>query len=541
MGSDYIRLNLASAIFPFFSEMSGRTIIMPGSDENFDRYNAANTTPDKGVPQVFYMHNVVPTSGGFQSIGYDEVLNGLSNATDFDTCFPVLDPTGNTFLFVPGGGKCYVYDGNIGQWVSLSPFSAGEIAANTLVTTALVSGTTYIFFAGIGCFTYDSTSQSLVPVTLTGLTIANTLAICAANGYLIACSKDSIAWSSLTDPTNFTPNIQTGAGGGAVQDAKGPIKFIVSIPGGFLIYCEKNVVGASYTANTNFPYIIVEVVGSGGVNTIDNVGYQGNLPYHVAMTSAGIQQVSLNSAIPTMPEVSEFLTSQIFEDFDEDAVEFSSQYVGSQLTIKIASVSTRFIVISYGVAAPDFTHAIIYDIELNRYGKLRLPHRGAFSFINPAPHGLITYAQLMNVPIYTLATTTYEQLFDTLQLYVTPKQNLAFLQQDGTVQLVDFEIGEQSADGVFIIGKFQHLRNNVIVHHRTDVESVTAANNCKVYLLPTFDGKDFAEAVPTVINKTGSLARTYAKRTSASNISVCLIGAFNLTSMVFNYTVGGSR
>ncbi len=331
ISAQYIRLNLASAIFPFFTAAAGRTIIIPGSDENFDRYNAANTTPDKGVPQVFYMHNSVPTNGGFQSVGYIQSLPGFpGGADDFDTCFPLFDTTPNTFLFVPANGKCYVYDGGEQQWIATAPSSLVDIPPNTLVTVAYVGGTSYIYFGGIGCYSYNSSTKTMDPVTLTGLSETDVVSICAANGYMIACTNTAVAWSSLTDPTDFTPSIVTGAGGGEVQDAKGPIQYCVSIPGGFTISCQKNIVGATYTANTSFPFIIKEVTGSGGVNSIDDSAYQGNLPYHVIMTTSGIQQVSLDSAIPTMPEVSEFLTSKIFEDFEETTQAFSSEYTGSQ-------------------------------------------------------------------------------------------------------------------------------------------------------------------------------------------------------------------
>lgn len=537
----YVRLNLASSLFPFYSEAGGRTIMVPGDDENFDRYNAANTVPDKGVPQVFYMHNVMPITNGFQSIGYTQQLSGLSGHTDFDTCYPLRTALGDTYLFVPAAGTNYIYDGNIGNWVSVSPLASSTVTSDILVTTAFVNGVTYIFYSGIGCFTYNSVSKVLTSVTLTGLSLSNVIGICAANGYMIAFNTTTLAWSSLTDPTNFTPSIQSGAGGGNVQDAKGIIKFCVPIAGGFLIYCKSNIVGASYTGNTGFPYIITEIVGSAGVANIDCVGYQGNLPYQVAYTAAGIQQVSLNSSIATMPELSDFLTAQLFEDFDEGTFTFTSNFLGAQLAVKIASVSSRFIVISYGLAAPSYTHAIIYDIELNRYGKLKLNHRSAFSYLNPAPYGVIPYSALLATPLYSLLNTPYSSMFTTLQLSVTPKSNLAFMQEDGTIQLVDFEISEQNASGVFIIGKFQYVRGNVITHQRTDVESVSASETFSVTLLPTFDGKDFATPVPTTPVKVGGFTRTYAARYTASNISLCFLGAFNLTSIVVNFTVGGSR
>jgi hypothetical protein len=516
MANQFIRLNLASAIFPFYTEAAGRTIIMPAIDENFDRYNAANTTPDKGVPQVFYMHNCMPISGGFQSISYDQAIPAYATpATDFDTCFSLVSSHFNPYLFVPARGKNYIFDGNNNAWTSTNPFTPGSVPPNCLVTTAFIKGITYIYYAGIGCYQYNDATATFSPITLTGLIATDILGICEANGYMIAFSAAAIAWSSISNPTDFVPNIQTGAGGGAIQEAKGKINFCVHLAGGFLIYCERNIVGASYTANTAFPYIIVEVKGSGGVDSIDKVAYQGNLSYMVAMTTAGLQQISLDSAIPTMPEVSDFLTAKVFEDFDETTASFSMQYPTTALSIKLSSVSNKFIVISYGLAAPDFTHAIIFDIGLNRYGKVKINHRCAFVFIDPGPG-----------------------VFGA----VRAKENLAFLQKDGKVQLANFNISTANSDGVFILGKLQFSRQNVIIHQTTDVESVhPERNDFELLLLPTFNGKDFDTAVPTVPIRSGRLVNTFAKRFTAINLSLCCIGAFNLTSLITNFTIGGNR
>lgn len=539
-----VRLNLASAIFPFYTEAAGRTIMMPDQDENFDRYNAANTTPDKGVPQVFYMHNCLPIAGGFQSIGYNQSLAGMAGKTDFDTAFNLYNPNQSSFIFVPAQGMNYIYDASYGtgEWSSVNPIPSGTLPANALVTTAYVDGNTYIYYAKYGCFTYDPATRQLVAVVLSGLTAANVIGICAANGYMVAWTQDTVAWSSLSDPTDFVPSIQTGAGGGSIQDAKGQINFCVSIVGGFLICCQKNVVGASYTNNSSWPYQISEVSGSGGIATIEQLAYQTNLSYMVAMTTAGIQQVSLSGAIPTMPEVSDFITARLFEDFDEVGLTFSAQYLESQVDTKFAAVGDRFIVISYGIQAPNFTHAIIYDIELNRYGKLKLPHRCAFSYNEPAAYGMTTYDQLMNTPISVLGNITYANFFfGGGQPEIIPKENLAFLQQDGTIQLVDFSLGEERASGVFILGKLQFRRGDVIVHQWTDVESIKTTSVFNFYLLPTFNGKDFTTAVATTAIKPGILIRRMAKKYTASNLSLCLTGAFNLTTIVINFTVGGSR
>ena len=171
--------------------------MVPGLDENFDRYNAANTAKDKGVPQVFYMHNTVPVAGGFQSIGYIPTLPPIPGETSFDNAFALFNDDGSSYIFSPAAGKNWIFDGNIGEWRS-HPFPDGAVNSGTLVTVAYLNGQSYIFYSGYGCFKYTNSTTSFDSVTLTGLVIPAIHGICAANGYLICWTSDTVFWSSLT-------------------------------------------------------------------------------------------------------------------------------------------------------------------------------------------------------------------------------------------------------------------------------------------------------------------------------------------------------
>jgi hypothetical protein len=61
------RGNLASATWPLISALFGRSVIVGGPDQNFIRQLYSPEDPDKdiGVPQIYYLHNVLPTSSGF--------------------------------------------------------------------------------------------------------------------------------------------------------------------------------------------------------------------------------------------------------------------------------------------------------------------------------------------------------------------------------------------------------------------------------------------------------------------------------------------
>lgn len=64
------RANLSSAIFPMTLAKSGRSVINPGMDQNFDKRVDPGASPGSvGIPQLIYCENVLPTPEGFQSTG----------------------------------------------------------------------------------------------------------------------------------------------------------------------------------------------------------------------------------------------------------------------------------------------------------------------------------------------------------------------------------------------------------------------------------------------------------------------------------------
>src|SRR6476620_5882961 len=74
------RGNLSSAFFPFISEYQGRTVIVAGPDNNFNRQlqSSADLDKDIGIPQLYYCHNVLPNGNGLQAIGYETRINGIN-------------------------------------------------------------------------------------------------------------------------------------------------------------------------------------------------------------------------------------------------------------------------------------------------------------------------------------------------------------------------------------------------------------------------------------------------------------------------------
>lgn len=543
MANQWIRANLSAARWPMVTELAGRSVIITGADMTYDHsIVSTDDTRDRGLPQVIYMHNCMPTAGGIQSIGYDSTLNGLPGVTDFDAAFPIFTASLNRFLFVPAAGKNYIYDAVVGSWSSVSPLTPGTVAQNVLVTAAFLRNQTYLYYNGNGCYIYNDTTKLLVPTALTGLTLATTKGLCAANGYLIAWSDTNVAWSSLTTPTDFTPSLVTGAGGGTIQEAKGKVLFCLPINGGFLVYCEQNVVSAKYSGNIQFPFIFAEIPGSAGVTTPERVSWQANSTEHYAWTGSGLQKLDKNSSTQVFPEISDFLSGLIFEDFDESALAFTTTYLNTPFRVKLTVIGTRFLVISYGVSSALYTHALCYDITLQRWGKFKIDHVDCFQWNFPNIYGALTYGQL-TMTIGSLGDqTTYGDFLTALSNPVIARKMIAFLQIDGTVKIINFDFAETIANGVCVLGKFQLNRNRLVTHQESHIETArTATNPFSFYLLPSLLGKDFGPPITPMRTFTSEKLAIYGRRTTATNFCSLIMGGFDLTTYIMNINLAGQE
>lgn len=546
MAFQFTRYNLSAAVYPFATVLSDRTIVLPGYDQNYDRIaDASSTVKNRGIPQSMYMHNCVPTAQGYQSVGYDNYVETMVPATlDFDTVFPLTytTPFNAKILFSPSLGANNIYDGVVGAWRSVSPFASGIINALTLVTTATVNGTSYIYYESLGCYSYNLTTKVLDLITLTGLTATSVVGITSAQGYLLAWSETDIAWSSATTPTDFTPSAITGSGGGSPQFAKGKIRFCVPISGGFMVYCEQNVVSATYSGNINFPFIFAEVANSGGVVSPEQVSYQSNLASHYAWTTSGFQELTKTAAAGIFPEASDFLAALYYEDFDEATLTFTEQFLTGTLAVKLSAIADRYIVISYGITAGIYTYAIMYDLFLKRWGKFKITHVKCFEWNAPNVYGAVTYDDLINLTYDDLSGATYDDLLTSVDTPIFQKKQLCFLKLDGSVEAVNFDMKLANASGVLFLGKFQFDRNHFVTHQGSDVESInTVFDNFRFYLSKTLDGKTLLPLEAPMNTYTGPKIEKYRQRVTGQNVCSAFIGAFNLTTYIIWYTQGGFR
>lgn len=502
------RGNLTAAEFPFLSELMGRTVIIPGPDQNYSRQlnSPRNKDRDIGVPQAYYMHNVVPTEAGLTSVSYQNLLSApMDTDSTFTDMFLVRDTAENSALFaITSSGRCYACASIGAGWVRTTDKAP---AAGRFVTVAHVNGQTYIYFGGVGCFKYNFATNALDAQTLTGLTPANIMGVCASNGYMIAWTDTTVLWSSTVDPTDFTPSLTTGAGGGGVQSVKGAITACLPQNNGFIVYARRNAVAEIYTGNAQYPFTAKEIIGAGGLSDPSLSSFDGNSTDHYTYTTAGLQQINTSNSQIAFPAMTDFIAGSQFEDFNEANNTFTTVQLSSLMKKKITLVANRYLVVSYGVT--QLTHALVYDFALARWGKLKVTHVDCFEYFYPS-------------------TAVVE----------TPRRCIGFLQADGTVQIGIISYDITGSYGVIICGKYQLDRNRYLDMQEIHLESLRSNSIIGIKLLTTVDGLNYSVSTPVLAISTSTYKRFNCKG-SGLNHSIVLSGAFHLNSLELKFADGG--
>jgi hypothetical protein len=518
------RGNLSAKSFPFLTDFHGRTVIVPGQDNtfNYQLSSSEDTDRDVGVPTMYYCHNVLPAPYGFHSVGYESLLTSASPGF---TSIKLLrtNPVSSTVegprtYFAPitsGAHKTFGLGGTAWANVAVSV----PLTASTIVTYATVQGITYIFFSNIGCYKLNAATNTLVAVTLTGLTPANISGVVSYQGYLIAYDTTSIYWSSVldidytTNSVDFTPSLTSGAGQLKPEGTKGPITFVTPATFGIAIYTTSNIVSAVYSGNSRYPFNFREIVSSGGCTSQSLIAYDANTGNQYAYTTSGVQVVTATATQTVFPDVTDFLAGADFEDFDELTQTFSTSKLTVPMAKQLASVSDRYLIYSYGKTS--LTHAIVYDMSQKRYGKLKVDHVECFEYeyLDPA-------------------------------LADAPRRSIAFLKADGSITVVNPSVTFAASNGVILLGKFQYVRSRLLTLEAVDLQTIHPTQSATLYDMYSGDGGTLESVQKVQFYETsisGQSQRSYKLHKTAINHSLLLIGGFFLASFVLTFHVHGRR
>lgn len=500
MAQRFFDFNLTIPSFPMLSKQQTRTTIVPNDGE----------TTAAGTPSLAYCHNVMPTTKGLTSVGYNKVASTgiLTDLVASLVAYSTDKEAYTVFFNSIGFASAIAHDG------SISGFGTPSIANPfdpTKLTSAKVNGVTYMYYAGDTAYTLVFASKygafNIQANPLVGLDETTILGIAASGGYLVAYTEDALAWSSTLDPTDFVPSQTTGAGGGNIAGLAGKIVAVTSNSLGLLIYSEGNVIAATLTGNSRYPFTFREVVNSRGALDYTKIAYQSNAAEQYALTRAGLQAINSQQATTVLPELTDFLAGNLFEDYNEVTKEYETAVIPEDevMAHKIAFLNSRYLVVSYGVT--ELTHALVLDTALNRLGKLKFTHLFAASSV-------ASFANLNRSSIQLVGT-------------------------DGNVYEVDMTEAATTG-GVAVFGKIQYTNSRMTNLLGVSVENVEEGDNLSVSTQASLDGKTFTVVEGTTRESVAGM-REYYFRKPAKSHSVTLVGKFDLVTLLIRYATQGRR
>lgn len=531
------RANTQTMTFPLLSELSGQSIIVPQQDQTYvpgvsvpatASEGSSQVPADRGLPQIYYAHNVMPSTYGYQSIGYDLVYSGLNwgavspSTVDFTTAKLIQGgqiisdlpaATGfKSYISVPktGTNSVFILDPVAKQWKLVN--GAPAIAEDTEVTVATVNGVSYIFFSKLGAYIYDNNTNTLIARTLDGLAVNTVLGIVSSNGYLFAYKADAVAWSSVVDVEDFVPSDVSGAGGGSVQEARGTIVTCRTTSLGLILYTTGNAVSVIYSGNADFPWNFKHISSSGGISDSELVSEEQTGGFQQVYSTNGFQQIGHTGCKTVSPQMTDFIAGHLFEDYDTVTNQFVSVEFDWIMRKSLAVIADRYVVVSYGLYPDqDFTHAIVLDLTQNRMGKLKITHASCFE-------------------LRSLNPETTE----------TPRGSIAFLQSNGDVESVNFNFNATAPDSVLFMGKYQYVRQRGLEIHEVELENVKVGADFKIEAFPTLDGKNYQPSVQGFLSESsGNYRKFLFSSMVGKNISLMFTGRFNIVSLVLWFSPHG--
>ena len=535
--------DITEAEFPLLFKYAGRSVIQSQGDIS------GNPPPIFHLPSVLYCQDVLPTKAGYSSVGYKNIYAAATPTNNnFSKIFTVGDVNQNkSKLAITTDSHIYMLSPASGVWSDVTP--AGWTGGDA-VTVASANGTSYCWLAGVGLYAIDPVAVTLTsaPTVSSGSPsvpyppVAEILGCFSSVNYLCLYSVNTIYWcDTLGNPLDFVPSLITGAGSAIPNDLAGAIVTVVPLINGYIVYTTENIILASFSNNTQFPWIFVNAGNGSGISSSTQVSTEPNLAFHVALTFAGLLKISAAGCEQLVPEVTDFIASQVIEAYDHVNNIVVSTDLTDNVQTALSIIGARYIVLSYAVTGTNgFTDALIYDLALNRWGKLHVNHASIFEFNTSITSNPATYDNYPN------AYNTYPQQYNSTPTSISSPpsvgSNFGVFCTDGSIDLVTVNYDSTTDAAVLLLGKFQLVRGYTFTLQGIEVETINPVSNFTLTDYPSIDGKTLLSARP--LNQLGvntSGLSVYGSRIAAKNHILALKGSFDLTFLEITAVMGGRR
>ena len=541
MAQQFYRTNLSASTYPLAISRSAGSVIIPGPDQNYDRrVDPVGETSSPGIPQAIYLENVIPTKEGYKSVGYQ---NMDSLPWEGEAAILEIKSTKSTFseILALRVGSLTAVRWNGSTWTSVGVVGGtGAPNFGPTASFAIVRGAIYIFDGdNLWLYNLSGTSYPYAGVLnrVDGITLTtgsvtpagamtNLVAITSSFGYLVFLKDDGaqvqILWSSLITPTDFTPSLSTGAGGGAVADCQGRAATVRPTDSGFYVYNTNNVIVAAYTGNSRFPFRFKPVSDAPGVVDVASIYGDIDEGLHYYTTKQG-WPVALqgDKAAYVAPEFCDYmLSSREVDSFNYITNLFSTQELPDQNLTPTACYVFEGRYLCVSLLQEELTSGIqpfnvvyVYDLQLNRYGKLKVDHTQIITFHAGVNTGFLGFVNTRD------GTTKLWNLNEAL------------------AGLGNYE----EMKGVLLLGRLQYVRARTLIFQELRVSKAETANFSVVYY-PTQNSLNFLTPVIPYYSaaESSSSLKRYFSMTEGRNISVLFKGGFDISLVEIVFTLGGN-
>lgn len=544
MTTHIFKAALNAADYPMIYRQASQSVLQPNEDiapRVGGGFFGTEDSVDYNTIQLVYCENVIPIPKGIQSCGFVEEYPPYAPTpvTDFDQLMLVRTSIGNNVSFSPGRGKNYVYSSVDLGWVSYSPFAFSPTRKN--ITYGYVNGRTLIFYEGTKLVEWNPVGPSVDDLTLIlplGFDISDIKGNSAASNYHLLHTDTEIMWSTITNILDFL-DTDLGAGRQIPIDLRGRITGVRPISGGFMIYTSENVVAATFTNDASRPFAFREVQNSGGVNSPEQVTGEANAAGHYTYGTAGIQLVTLQRAETVFPEAADFLISPELDVWNPTTKAVDTVELAQSLLPKLQYLGNRYLFVSYGSNGVYFSHALVFDTTLQRWGKLKVDHIDINLLPLESLGGPLRYYQLKHM--YDFYGMQYRELNYPADPPPGFRQNYGFLQRDGTVLMLVMDISALLGGGVALFGRCQITRGKNITMQKLEMEGLTEEPAPEITLLGSATGAARNIQTPmTLVEQSPDFLQAGA-RVTATNFDLAIEGNFQLTTLIVEATNHGSR
>lgn len=561
MAVNRFRISLNNAEFPLVSTLAQRAVFFPALDNapRVPRYaHGTDISADYNMARVIFGENVMPIAEGFSSVGYEQWIPPADpKAVQFDKIFALRDEDENVVLYSPARGENFLHNKDDNVWESnpLPDIVGGPLDANASgypytsapVTYAYVDGKTFVCYArqvsmeneDVSILFWNSETKSLEPA---GALIANLPfavgqidGISSSNGYLLVWSDIAVAWAPFDGAafnfSNFENGNFTTSGSQIPEDVQGKIRAIGRLAGGFIMFTNKNAVAAQYNANNQVsPWIFSQVQNCGGIETFEQMTVESSLGTIMAYTTTGFQSISLNKAENIHPQVSDFIAGKRIEFYDFATAQIARYTSTLDFFTKVTAIGSRYLVISYGTFPGFYNFALVYDITLQRWGKLRIQHVDCFYYSYDPRTRPLTYG-MAQVPYDFPPLGSYLDTAFLSNPLVSVQNAIAFLDYNGEVKIADWsEYARPEIDqAMLMIGRVQLKRETGVQINRVEVEGLRAGD---IVIDPSLDGAELQPPVSPMLVEDSPRRKLFGTMLECLNFNITLRGTFSATTLI---------